>query len=105
MRQLLLVTAMNLRNLRGRLWSSMVIVIGMAGVVGVFVSLLAMSDGFLRAVNHAGRADRAIVIRAGSEDETNSSITREEAVIVADAPGVRKAVDGKPLASAEVVAM
>jgi putative ABC transport system permease protein len=63
MKQLLFVTAMNLRNLPLRFWSSMVIVIGMAGVVGVFVSLLAMSDGFLRAVNHAGRADRAIIIR------------------------------------------
>ena len=43
MKQLLYVTAMNLRSLRLRFWSSMVIVIGMAGVVGVFVSLLAMS--------------------------------------------------------------
>jgi putative ABC transport system permease protein len=105
MKQLLYVTAMNLRSLRLRFWSSMVIVIGMAGVVGVFVSLLAMSNGFLQAVKHAGRADRAIVIRAGSEEETGSSITREDVAVVADAPGVKKASDGKPLASAEVVAM
>jgi putative ABC transport system permease protein len=104
MKQLLFVTAMNLRNLRGRLWSSMVVVIGMAGVVGVFVSMLAMSDGFLRAVNHAGRADRAIVIRAGSDDETGSSITRDDVAVVTDAAGVKKALDGKPLASPEVVA-
>jgi putative ABC transport system permease protein len=105
MKQLLFVTAMNLRNLRLRFWSSMVIVIGMAGVVGVFVSLLAMSAGLLHAVNHAGRADRAIVVRAGSEEETGSSMTREEAAVVAEAPGVKQALDGKPLASAEVVAM
>src|SRR5882762_7474337 len=102
MKQLLYVTAMNLRSLRLRFWSSMVIVIGMAGVVGVFVSLLAMSNGFLQAVNHAGRPDRAIVIRAGSEEETGSSLTRDDVAVVAGAPGVKKAlVDGKPLASPE----
>jgi putative ABC transport system permease protein len=103
LRQILFVTLMNLRNLRLRFWNSMVIIIGMAGVVGVFVSLLAMAQGFLHAVDHAGRADRVIVLRAGGEDEADSSMTRDEVKIIENAPHVKEAVDAKPLTSPEVV--
>ena len=53
------VTAMNLKTLPTRLWSSLVIVLGVAGVVGVIVSVLAMVTGLAASMEHAGRADRA----------------------------------------------
>lgn len=43
--QILAVTGMNLRNLPQRIGTSLVVVIGIGGVVGVLVSVLAMSKG------------------------------------------------------------
>lgn len=100
--QIAAVTAMNIRNIPSRLGTSMVIVIGIAGVVGVMVALLSMARGFERTLASTGRADRAIVMRGGSNDELSSVVLRESAQVIADAPGVRKGRDGKPLAVPEL---
>ena len=47
-RQIAAVTAMNFRSLPQRIGTSSVIVIGIAGVVAVMVSVLAMSTGMIR---------------------------------------------------------
>jgi putative ABC transport system permease protein len=44
--QILAITLMNLQNLPQRIGTSLVVVVGIAGVVGVLVSVLAMSEGF-----------------------------------------------------------
>ena len=44
--QTLAVTSMNLRNIPRRLGNSLVIVIGIAGAVAVFIPILAMSISF-----------------------------------------------------------
>ncbi|HEV2676294.1 MAG TPA: ABC transporter permease [Aliidongia sp.] len=95
------VTAMNLQNVPSRLGTSLVIVVGIAGVVGVLISVLAMALGFSAALDHTGRADRAIVMRGGSTSELGSTISRENALTILDAPGVRKTADGKPVGSAD----
>ncbi len=46
-RQIGAVTAMNLRSLPQRVGTSLVIVIGIAGVVAVLISVLAMSTGMI----------------------------------------------------------
>jgi len=97
------VTGMNLRAIPQRLGTSSVIVIGIAGVVAVLVSVLAMAVGFHKTVSNTGRADRAIVLRGGSQAEINSSISRDNALTVLDAPGVKKDAAGKPIGSAEIV--
>ncbi|GGF21155.1 membrane protein [Aliidongia dinghuensis] len=95
------VTAMNLAGIPSRLGTSLVIVIGIAGVVGVLISVLAMAVGFSTALNHTGRADRAIIMRGGSTSELGSTLSRDNALTILDAPGVRKTADGKPIGSAE----
>lgn len=102
--QLLAVTLLGLRTIPQRLGASLVIVIGMACVVAVTISILSMSTGFMRTVNNTGRADRAIVLSQGSVFEFESSIPRNNAPTIAAAPGVKKASDGKPIASAESLA-
>lgn len=97
------VTAMNLRAIPQRLGTSSVIVIGIAGVVAVLVSVLAMATGFHKTVANAGREDRAIVLRGGSQSEINSVVSRDNALTVLDAPGVRRDADGKPIGTADVV--
>jgi putative ABC transport system permease protein len=95
------VTAMNLAGIPSRLGTSLVIVIGIAGVVGVLISVLAMAVGFSKALHNTGRPDRAIIMRGGSTSELGSTISRDNALTILDAPGVRKTADGKPVGSAE----
>ena len=100
--QVVSVTAMNIRSVPSRLGTSMVIVIGIAGVVGVLVALLSMAKGFELTLATTGRADRAIIMRGGSNDELSSVLVRDQAQVVMDAPGVAKGSDGKPLAIGEL---
>ena len=102
-RQIGAVTLMNFKSLRHRVGTSIVIVIGIAGVVAVLVSVLAMSTGMLETMEHSGRDDRAIVLRNGSASETGSALSRDAARLVQDAAGVKRDSDGKPIASAEAV--
>ncbi len=105
LRQVFALTAMNLRSLPQRLGTSSVIVIGIAGVVGVLISVLAMSTGLRHTLADTGRADRAIVLRGGSDVELNSNLTRGEIDTIGDAPGVRHDADGSALISNEVVSV
>jgi len=101
--QVIAVTGMNLRSLPQRRGTSSVIVVGIAGVVAVFISVLAMSTGLIKTLESAGKSDRAIVVRTGASSELTSSLAYEAALKVADAPGVRRGADGKGLASREGV--
>jgi putative ABC transport system permease protein len=98
------VTLMNLRSVPRRPAAALVVVIGMAAVVAVVISVLAMSTGFLESVNRTGRPDRVIVISGGSNFESASSLPRDSIAMIMDAPGIKKDVDGKPIASADVFA-
>jgi putative ABC transport system permease protein len=99
--QVVAVVAMNLRNVPQRIGSSLVIIIGSAGVVAVLVAVLAMAAGMAKTLQGTGRDDRAIVLRNGSASESGSALTRNAARIVLDTPGIKKDADGKPLVSAE----
>lgn len=102
LRQIRTVTGMNLRSLPQRLGGSSVVVIGIAGVVGVLVSVLAMSTGLRETMLATGQADRAIVLRSGATNETGSSIGVDAAQTIMDAPGIARTVGGEPAASAEM---
>ncbi len=97
------ITGLNLKSIPERWGASLVIVVGLAGVVAVFTALLAMAEGFQSTLKATGRTDVAIVMRGGSEAELNSGLSREQTELIAQAPGVRKDDDGRPLASAEVI--
>ena len=82
-RQIFAITGLNLRSIPQRWGPSLVIVIGLAGVVAVFTALLAMAQGFQATLQDAGRTDNAIVLRGGSGAETNSVITRDQVPLIA----------------------
>lgn len=103
LKQVFAITQLGLRSIPDRLGPSLVIVVGLAGVVAVFTALLAMAAGFRSTLESAGRADVALVLRGGSQAELNSGLTREQATIIKQAPGVAAGADGQPLASAEVM--
>jgi putative ABC transport system permease protein len=102
-KQLTAVVWMSLQTLPQRIGASSVIVIGIAGVVAVLVSVLAMGAGFRHTLADTGRADRVIILRGGSDAELNSNLTRDDLSIIGNAPGLAKDADGKPLLSGELV--
>ncbi len=102
-RQAASVTGVGVSTLRQRVGSSSVIVIGIAGVVGVLVALLAMGEGLTATLENGGRTDTAIVLRGGSVGESASVLTRDDVLAIAQAPGIARDASGKPVASAELV--
>jgi putative ABC transport system permease protein len=95
------VTWLNLRTIPQRFGSSAVAVVGIAGVVIVFVAVLSMAEGFYAAMRGAGSADRALVMRSGASDEMTSGLGGPEADIIKQAPGIVRADQGA-VASAEL---
>jgi putative ABC transport system permease protein len=102
-KQLAAVITMSMQTLPQRLGASSVIVIGIAGVVAVLVSVLAMGAGFRHTLADTGRADRVIILRGGSDAELNSNLTRSDVDIISNAPGLAKDSGGKALLSSELV--
>lgn len=74
LKQILEITLLNLKNLPSRLGSSSVIIVGIAGVVGVLIAILAMAVGFSATLERGGSPERAIVLRAGQSTGELSSI-------------------------------
>lgn len=102
-RQILAITATNLRNVPQRLGSSLVIVVGIAGVVGVLIPVLAMSLGFRSTIEGDGRPDRAIASSRVATAEYDSNISRDDAGKIMNLPEVRRDARGEPMLSGEVV--
>ena len=63
--QIIAITGLNLKSIPQRWAPSLVIVVGLAGVVAVFTALLAMATGFESTLKANGRTDVAIVMRGG----------------------------------------
>jgi len=102
-KQLAAAISMGLQTLPQRIGASSVIVIGIAGVVAVLVSVLAMGAGFRHTLADSGRADRAIILRGGSDAELNSNLTRADIDTISNAPGLARDPDGKAVLSSELV--
>ena len=67
--------ALNIRTIPQRLSSSGVAIIGIAGVVVVFVSVLSIAAGFSAAMQGSGSPDRALVMRSGADSEMTSGLS------------------------------
>lgn len=92
--QIAAVTALNVRNIRERLSSSIVALVGIAGVVTVLIGVLSIGEGFRAVLDQAGSADIAIVLRGGATDEMGSTLSQEQTRLIADSPQVRRDDDG-----------
>ena len=104
-KQIAAITLLSLRSVPQRIGSSLVIITGIAGVVAVLLSVLAMSAGLTATMERAGRADRAIVLRKGADSESASTLSRDAAAVIAAAPGIRKMPNRQPMVSPEVLAV
>ncbi|MFZ4764256.1 MAG: ABC transporter permease [Roseimicrobium sp.] len=90
-----------LRSIPDRLGASLAASVGIAGVVLVLVGVLAIAEGFRRAMTVSGVPDVAIVLRSGADSEMTSGLSRDEVRVIRDAPGVKRTAEGS-LCSAEL---
>jgi putative ABC transport system permease protein len=93
----------NIRSVKVRWTSTTIAVLGIAGVVAVFVAMLSMARGFKATLVSSGSPHNAIVRRGGSLSEMESAITLDQIRVITDAPGIMRNADGIPLISPEVV--
>lgn len=94
----LAATRIGLASLPQRWGASSVIVIGIAGVVGVLVAMLAMGQG---APGHASTAtDNTAIILRSRRGQLGDH--RDQVPLLETLPGVKRGEDGRPLVSAEV---
>jgi putative ABC transport system permease protein len=100
--QTLAVASVGVSSLPQRWGASSVIVVGIAGVVGVLVAMLAMGEGFKATLNRTGNETTAIILRGGSQAETNSVITRDQVPLIGQLDGIARSRDGRPLVSPEL---
>src|SRR5882672_733539 len=101
LKQAAVVTAMNLRSLRQRRGTSLVAIVGIAGVVAVLIGIFSISAGFNAVLDLSGADDVAIVLRGGTSSEMTSGLSQEQTRVIGDAPGVLHD-SGAPVASAEL---
>ena len=97
------IVLMNLKSIPQRLGASLVIVIGIAGVVGVLVAMLSMSTGLNKTLTATGDPNRAIVLRGGSNGELASFLDRSAATLIKQDPAIARHADRLPLASGELI--
>ena len=94
------LSLINLKSLPDRSGASLVVVVGIAGVVAVLVSLLAMAHGYEETLGKTGRTDRALLLRSGALLELSGGTNIDEFPIISRKTGIAR-VDEKPLAAME----
>lgn len=97
------IVVMNLQSIPQRLGASLVVVVGIAGVVGVMVALLSMSQGLGKTLGSTGRPDRVVITRGGSNGELSSFLERSSATLIKQDPAIARGPDNLPLASGELI--
>ncbi|QNL18040.1 ABC transporter permease [Hyphobacterium sp. CCMP332] len=101
-RQTISVTKLNLQSIPQRLGLSLATVFSIALVVAVLMGFLAMANGFRATVSGSGSDEIAVILRAGSQAELNSGLSRDDVRLIEVAPGVAADADGNALVSGEL---
>lgn len=101
LKQTAAVTRLSVRTIPRRAGSSAVAVVGIAGVVIVFIAVLSIGEGFRAAMVEAGSPGRAIVMRSGADSEMTSGLGGPEADLIKQAPGLARTRNAA-VASAEL---
>lgn len=99
--QIAAITSMNVRNMSQRAASSIVALIGIAGVVTVLIGVLSIAEGFRAVLEISGSDQVAIVLRNGATDEMGSGLSQEQTRIIADAKQALRDEQG-PIVSPEL---
>jgi len=93
----------NIRSIIVRWSSTLVAVVSIAGVVAVFIAVLALAYGFEKTLVSSGSPENAIILRGGATGEMESAISLDQIRIVQDINGIKRDKDGVGVMSSEVV--
>jgi putative ABC transport system permease protein len=99
--QTLAVTLLSIRTIPQRVGSSIVAIVGIAGVVIVFVAVLSIAEGFRAAMTAAGSPNRVLIMRSGADSEMTSGIGGDASDIIKQAPGLLR-TGNRPVVSSEL---
>ncbi len=101
LRQIAAVCLVGIGSLRERYATALVIVVGMACVVGVLTSMLSLTAGLTRAYLRPEDATRAIVWAERANFDQSRSLHRDVIGTILDAPGIARSSNGAALADPE----
>jgi putative ABC transport system permease protein len=93
------------RNLLARRLTTLLTALGMALVVFVFAAVLMLAEGLRRTLVATGSYDNVVVLRAGSESEVQSALSRDQAGIINAQPEVAADKDGRRLVADEAIVL
>jgi len=97
------MTKVGITSIPRRLGASAIVVVGIAGVVGVLIALLAMGAGFERTLKLTGSDDTAIVLQTGQKNETGSTISLDSIGAISQMRPVLRNARDEAIGSPEVV--
>lgn len=103
LRTCLAAIRLNLAGLKNRIGPALVIVAGIACVVGVLLSMLSMTMGLRQTWQRAGSPERAIILPAGTLAEGDGTLSRAQARIIMDAPGIARDASGRAIADSGIL--
>ena len=103
LRQTLAVCRMNVMSAAERPGSALVVVLGVACVVGVMLSVLSVTAGLARAAKSGTDPRNAIVLASEAVSEDGSSVTRDTCSALIQAPGVAHGPDGRAIVDCELL--
>jgi putative ABC transport system permease protein len=91
------VTMLALAALPQRIGPAIVTVIGVATVVAVMVSILAIGSGVRSFIDVTDQPERAVVLSAASPSEFAGAFDAGQVAIIQNAPGVKRLPDGRAM--------
>ena len=93
------------RNLLVRKLTTLLTALGMALVVFVFATVLMLAAGLEKTLVQTGSDDNVIVVRRSAENEVQSGIYRDQAMLLASVPEIAYSAGGERLVSKEVMVL
>ena len=90
-------TKLAIQALPQRRGAALVTVIGVATVVAVMVSILALGSGIRRFIDVTDQPERAVILSAASPSEYAGRFDSTQVAIIGNAPGVRRLPNGQPM--------
>src|SRR5262245_49816652 len=95
-RQVRVLLEMSFGTFKARLGPVLVVILGIACVVGVLISTLSIGASFRSLATRGTRPDRLIVTSAGAQ---GTAIKRDTVLALSSLDALKRAGDGKPLVS------
>lgn len=93
----------NIQNLKARGTSTFMSIFGIAIVIAVMLSMMALYNGVKKSTTTTASKESMMVLREGAQAEVSSWVTKEAYRIIRALPGIQKDSKGEPLVSPELV--